>query len=241
MAFTVLYSKRWRFHKDDRLYQQKSPFEDWLSKSPAERHNAVFAFNTHQGMDCSIHVYFIPDNDGLSGSFMYLIDDEYGDTQVVARVLIHTEKKTLIILNIEYHMFNDDAHDFDSNPVHVYGGTKCYKRIQAKKHNRDNPFNDMIKYFFGDGWRYHIGWNKHIKKNLFRQFMKKTKVLPLPKDMTEEVANNLLSQWDHIPYITRKEGEDLEKLAKDYVGVPSDWGRYYLWGCVVGVYNTIRS
>jgi hypothetical protein len=236
MAYSVLYSKTSSYRYKIPHVTEKGPFDHWMDFG---RKPVIFSHNDHFGPDICTHIHFIPDASTLFGTLLYIYNGDYTDYTVCARVLIHKDTKTLYILNsvfdFDYYSLTSDEKD-----VHIKGaGLRSVKQFFACRRDDEDCFQKMTSMFFGNGWHVHRGFKDCHKKNLYKQFLKKARNIDgLIEDIHSEIAKALLGQWDKVSLVTKDEVDPFKELVKAHIGAAaSEWGTYYAWSCVIGVFT----
>lgn len=232
MAYSVLYSKSPYTRYKLPFVSDESPFEHWLQTKAADRKPVIFSYNDHYGPDICTHLHFIPDTSTLFGTLLYQYNGDYTNYDICARVIIHKETRTLYVLNT---IFNYDFYGFHNDDIHIKGAG--LRALKKRRGETEDSFANMTERFFGPGWHVHRGFKRCHKKNLYRQFLKKARVITqLPDDIHSEIARSLLSQWDQVTPVTQAESDSLKVLTKKHIGAGVGCGTYYAWSCTIGVF-----
>lgn len=233
MAYTVVYSvAKYSCNKFSSFKNENiSPYMRWYKNDLKE--SVLFSFDNHRGSDICTHLTFIPDLDSESGILLYRYNGDYTQFDVCAKILIDIDKKTLYIYNciFDYKYF---ALGSRSNDIKFQGGIKAFK----KEVEYSFVINSMKDLFFGKDWRC---YNRYTKKNICKDRKKIFKQLKnlthLPYDIREYIAN-IMIKWQNIKKVKYEDIDLFNKIAENNIGaVATEWGKYYAWGSVIGVYN----
>jgi len=232
MAYTIVYSvpeySRNKFSSFKNV-ENISPYMHWYQMN--EEIKVMFSYDLHMGCDICTHLTFIPDMKSESGTLLYRYNGDYTYYDVCAKILIDVDKKTLYINNciIDY-----DHFPMSFNDIKFKGGIRAFKRDSEY----ESVIKNMTELFFGKDWRC---YSRYKKKNIIKERKKLFKNLKnlthLPYDIHEYIVNKMM-KWQDVKKITFEDIDYFKKKIEENIGAKaSEYGKYYAWGSLIGVYD----
>lgn len=246
MAYSIIYKKCtvYDYIKGPLSTLTESPFMDWYEKN--NKKCVIFSYDTH-GMEDSLHTSFFPDPDGNTGYIYRRCNDEYAYYDLYIRVLIDVEKKQLY--------FSDFMIDYENDfwgceKQIVHGNHNAFtKLLKSDLKHEKNILNTIKNTFFGKEWYYHYRYTNKYKMRIEQERLEclnnitnytelsgdiqeiiKSKAMPWPENVQTKISPHFL--------------DNVKEVCKKYIGAkcppPNDWGRYYAWGRVIGVFPEIN-
>lgn len=209
------------------------PFSRWSMEE--ERKDVLFTYDVHHGPGICEHTMFIPDATGKSGSMLYVLNGDYVFIDVCAKVLIDANQKRLYISNIIVKYENI----FSGEEKKFSGGMKAFKKLE----DHQEIITNVVDAFFGDEWRFYLGYKKYHKKSYVKQNKRRIKMFDgigaLNADIYDVIADKM-SEWNDVTHrVTCDDMKRMKQIALDNIGAENRYGRRYAWGSTVAVYNPL--
>lgn len=231
MAFSITHNTESTYRRF--ISSTMKPYE-LFSKNIYKNMKTMFSYSQHRGPDICEYMYYLP-NDHISGEFYYKCEHDVGDYDIIARIIVNKYTKTIYIQNVIIDYFE---YFYGGKPdIKFTGGIKALKKLPEGR----GILEQFVNLFFGNDFRYHLGFKKSHQKKLKKCFVKEAKkhveLEYLNKDVKENIINKCVNEYLHIPNVSIYDIEYIEFIQKSLVGAKAtDWGYYYNWGLPLSIY-----